>query len=179
MNSKEMLKPVLVLTLICFIVTAALVVTYQFTAPQIATAKAAAADASRREVLPQAEEFAPLELPAGLDPQVLEISRGISAGQTVGWVISCGSKGYGGTVMVMCGLDGQGALTKVKITEHTETPGLGSKVADSAYTDLYSGADISSYTQIDGVSGATITSKALKAAIAAAYSAYGQIKEAV
>ena len=58
--NRTMVKPPVVLTLICLIVTAALVFTYQFTEPRIEAAKAAAADASRRQVLPEATEFIPV-----------------------------------------------------------------------------------------------------------------------
>ncbi|MDO4732480.1 MAG: FMN-binding protein [Bacillota bacterium] len=173
--NKDMIKPPVVLTLICLIVCAALVLTYQFTLPMIEASKAAAADASRREVLAEASEFVelPLEeaITAGIG-QVTAISEGKANGQTVGWVFTSNAKGYGGAVVVMCGIDTEGMLTKVKVTEHSETPGLGSKVADPSYTDQFSAADRDGAAQIDAISGVTYTSTAVKASIEAAYAAY-------
>ena len=168
----------LVLTLICLIVTGLLVCTYQFTKPLIDAAKQEAADAARREVMPTASEFASLPLPPadnGGPGQVREIYQGLAEGQTVGWVFTCSAKGYGSQVIVMCGIDTTGQLTKVKITEHGETPGLGSKVATSSYTDQYSGLTLEAAEELDGVSGATLTSTALKNALAAAKAAYEAI----
>lgn len=179
--NRTMVKPPVVLTLICLIVTAALVFTYQFTEPRIEAAKAAAADASRRQVLPEATEFIPValtpELSAITGGVVSEISRGEADGQTVGWVFTCAAKGYGGNVVLMCGIDQDGLLTKIIIMEHSETPGLGTKVTDESYTSRFIGTTAETYDQVDGISGATYTSVALKTSIAAAFDIYEQVKE--
>lgn len=178
---KKMVKPPIVLTVICLIVTTALVCTYQFTEPRIEAAKAAAADASRRQVLPAATEFIPIEVTPELSESsgnvVSEINRGEANGETIGWVFTCSAKGYNGDVTVMCGIDQAGALTKIIVMEHSETPGLGTKVTDESYTSRFIGTTADTYAQVDGISGATYTSNALKTSIAAAFGIYEQLKE--
>lgn len=53
------------------------------------------------------------------------------AGKLVGFaVISSSQQGYGGVVKVMVSLDPEGRIRTVIVTEHQETPGLGTAVTD-------------------------------------------------
>lgn len=181
MKRTGMVKPPLVLTLICLIVTAALAIVYQVTLTPIQEAKTAADEASCRELMPDADAFSELVLPAETTTdsgaQLLAISEASAGGQTIGWVFTAAASGYSGQVTVMCGIDCDGLVTRVKISEHTETPGLGSKVAEPDYTDQFIGADAETSAAIDGITGATFTSVALKEAIGAAFLGYQQIAE--
>ena len=84
-------------------------------------------------------------------------------------------KGFGGAVKVMIGIDANGEITGVKVTEHSETPGLGTKAADPGYLKQYQGVSeataghINDDPNIDAVTGATITSNAV----------YGSVVEAL
>ena len=60
----------------------------------------------------------------------------------------------------------------VKMLEHQETPGFGAKLAEDSYGAGYVGKTASDYTEVDGVSGATITSKAYKKALGTAFELY-------
>ena len=71
---KDFLKPVLVLTLICLVISAALAFTNEKTAPVIEQAAQAKADAARKEVLPKADEFTKLEL-SGLPSTVTAVYK--------------------------------------------------------------------------------------------------------
>ena len=72
------------------------------------------------------------------------------------------------------------AITGVKVTKHTETPGLGTKAMTEEYLSQYIGqaaitrANEQGETQIDAVTGATITSDAV---YRAAETALAQFKE--
>lgn len=70
------------------------------------------------------------------------------------------AKGYGGTLKVMVTLDG-GRLKSVQVTEHHETEGVGTRAIDALPAQMAAAGT----WQVDDVSGATVTSGAIKAAV--------------
>lgn len=167
---KELAVPVIVLTVICAVVTGALALTYQFTAPYIAKAAASAADGARIELLPEADSFTQLtdEVVTGIEGLV----DAYQADNGAGFVFTSKAKGYGGDVFVMTGISSEGQITNVKLMENSETPGLGTRVGEEAHVSKFIGKD-SKLEGTDVVSGATISSTAFKDAILIAFQAYG------
>ncbi len=174
MEKKTLIMPPLVLTIICLVVTVALVLTYQYTKPYIEAVTQATADAARREVFPESgADFTlqDLQMDGLADAYVATDSNG----ETIGYVITAASKGYGGLVNVMVGLDAKGNLTGVKMMDNNETPGLGSKVGEAKYTSQFLDKNYETYKDVAAISGATITSTAFKNALAIAMDAYGKM----
>lgn len=170
----ELIKPSLVLLLICMVVTAALAFTYQLTAPVIAEINERNANAARGELLPQGEgSFS--EVKAQLLENVSEVYK---ADNGAGMVFTTLDKGFGGQITVMVGIDSEGAITGVKVTKHTETPGLGTKAMTAEYLSQYQGQKAVTRsgepgeTQIDAITGATITSNAVYRAVESALAQY-------
>lgn len=167
MKSWKYLKPTLVLVVICFVVTIALAGTYQVTKPIIAAITKANADAARAEVLPSGMD--------GFTPIDQELSEGIvdvyAADNKSGVVMTAVDKGYGGKILVMVGIDKSGSIKGVKILEHTETPGLGTKTMTEKHLSQYlektsiSTGKASADTNIDAITGATISSDAIYRAV--------------
>ena len=89
-----------------------------------------------------------------------------------GYVVTASAQGYGGPVNLMVGFDENGTITGVKMLEHQETPGFGAKLAEDSYGAGYVGKTASDYTEVDGISGASITSKAYKKALGTAFELY-------
>lgn len=117
--------------------------------------------------------------------------------------------GFGGEVVVLVGLERDGRIRGVMVTKHSETPGLGTKATDrkqlkslwavlagkdedvafppNDYLDAYSGRQAgefvlgggSSEQRIDGVSGATISSKAVLAAVNRVCDAFNKNRDAI
>lgn len=73
------------------------------------------------------------------------------------------AEGYGGTIKVTVTRTGDD-ITSVKVTEHHETQGVGTRAID-ALPALIAEADS---IDVDGISGATVTSNAIKQAVAEA-----------
>jgi len=173
---KEKFAPTIVLGLICLIAALLLAATYQVTAPQIEKIAIENANASRYEVLPNADGFEKVDC-AMLDG-VTEVFK---ATNDAGIVITSAKKGFGGDITVMTAIDPNGNIVKVKVTDcSNETAGLGSKTAEPAYTDQYTGAaQINSGegegTTINPISGATYSSKGVFAAVSVALEQYAQI----
>lgn len=176
---KEILTLMVKLLLITAIVAALLGGINMVTAPIIAENNAATFEANLKELLPDAETFEEVESIA-IETQtgvtVNSFYEGSAADGPVGYVIEavC-SEGYGGDVVVMTGVNLDGTVNKVKVTEMEETPGLGAK-CQTEWIDQYIGlkGDIavnkngsagSNTNKIDAISGATITSNAVTKAV--------------
>ncbi len=72
------------------------------------------------------------------------------------------STGYNGDITMIIGYTAMGKVSDVKIISHSETPGLGSKVDSPDYLDQFKGTtDQLDYSEVDGISGATYSSKAV------------------
>jgi electron transport complex protein RnfG len=159
-NFKDYIFPSLALILICFVVTLALAAAYTATEPVIAQVTKERADAARTAVLPAGEaKFTVLEI-GKLIEGVIDV---YIADNKTGIVITSGDKGFGGKIRVMTGFDPTGKIVGIKLIEHKETPGLGTKVMMPAYLDQYIGK--SELTGIDAISGSTISSMAMFRAV--------------
>ncbi len=171
----EIIKPILVLGCICLAVTALLAYVNLVTAPIIKAADEKAAAEARAEVLSEAEGFELIDVKL---PD--EVTEAYKAENGAGYVFKLSVKGYGGDIVMMCGIRSDGSIEKCKTLSHNETSGIGSRVVsnDSGYSDKYVGKTAEDYEEVDGVSGATISSKAYKKAISAAFDAYNTVKEA-
>ena len=58
-------------------------------------------------------------------------------------------------------MDTQGKLIAIKVLSQNETPGLGGQVADASFTSRFSGKNISDLNDIQAITGATISSRAV------------------
>ncbi|MBQ3107167.1 MAG: FMN-binding protein, partial [Firmicutes bacterium] len=147
-------KPIVVLTLICLVVTAALAFTYDFTKPIIDAINERIANETRASVLPEGTSFTQSD--AALADGVIEV---YVADNGAGMVVTSAAKGFGGDITVMTGIDANGKITGVSVTSHGETPGLGTKAMTETYLANYQGLDEAVLgTTIDGVTGATYSS---------------------
>ncbi|MCR5652191.1 MAG: FMN-binding protein [Ruminococcus sp.] len=173
---KEIIMPIIVLTCICFVVTAALAYINLITAPVIKAADEKAAAEARAELLSEADSFTQLDT-KGLPGEVTEAYK---ADNGTGYVFMLTTKGYGGDIRLICGIKSNGSIEKTKTLSHSETSGIGSRVVDndSKYKDQYVGKTADNVDEVDAVSGATISSKAYKKAIDATFEAYDTVKGA-
>ena len=175
-NWNRVFKPIVVLCLICIVITGALAATNAATAPVIAEATAKAQAEARGELLPEANgAFTPVE---GIE--VENVDGVYAADNGAGWVITSNAKGYGGTITVMSSFTPDGVIKQIKVTEASETPGFGSNVTDNkSYWERYAGLDgtkpLVLGQDVDGWSGASISSRALLKAMNSAIEAYNAI----
>ena len=88
------------------------------------------------------------------------------------------TKGYGGDMKLICGMDADGVIEQCKTLSHAETSGLGSKTAEDPYRNQYCGKSAETLGEVDAITGATISSNAYKNAIEDAFKAYDIVTEA-
>ena len=168
---KEILVPVAVLMSICLVISAALALTNELTAPVIAAAEKAAADEARKEVLPAADSFTAV-VAENLPPEVTEVYR---ADNGAGYVIQMSAGGYGGAIKMICGIDASGNIAGIEVLSHSETKGIGDRIEREDFKEqfLLGGSDLSG---VQAISGATISSSAYIAAVRSAVEAYKMIE---
>lgn len=172
----DILKPVVVLTVICFVVSGLLGLTNSITAPIIEENARLAADAARIELLPEATDG--FELVEGVEMEgVTEIYKAING---AGYTITSFSRGYGGAVNLMFAFDKDGKIINLKVLSHEETAGLGSKIENPEFLQPFVGAteELTS-SDIDMIGGATISSNAALDAANIARKAYNQYAKGI
>ena len=115
---------------------------------------------------------------SGQDLSDVEIQE-VMVADKGGYVVTCTGKGYGGAVKLALGIDGDGKIIGIQITDCTnETPGLGQNSSSADWNKQYVGMtteqdvnvvkDGSGSTEggtINAISGATITSSAVTRAV--------------
>jgi electron transport complex protein RnfG len=171
-NWNKIFKPIVVLCAICVVITGALAATNGVTAPIIEAATAAAQEAARMELVPEATSFTEVE---GVSAENVS---GIYVADNGEAVITCHGKGYGGNITVMVAFTTDATVKQIKITEQAETAGLGTKiVSEPSFQESFAGLPAQDFTVSDiaAISGATISSKAVTAAVNAAIDAYALI----
>ena len=103
-------------------------------------------------------------------------------GANAGYAIKVVASGSQGNIEMMVGVDGEGAVTGVSIVDNAETAGIGSKVMENqnGVLDQFIGrsaADgtLAVGTNVDAITGATVSSKGVTAGVNAALAAAGAI----
>ncbi|HNP78748.1 MAG: RnfABCDGE type electron transport complex subunit G [Cyclobacteriaceae bacterium] len=90
------------------------------------------------------------------------------------------SKGYSGNIWLMVGFNTKGDVLNIFVIEHQETPGLGSKMNTPKFLNQFLGRNPGELRlkvkkdggDIDGITGATISSRAFSEAVQTAYETY-------
>lgn len=195
---KKIPRAVVVITAIALFAGLALSGIYMLTKDAIAEQKAAAELKAYQAVVPEAESFEKVEAVNAYKGQVYgtsygrvfinEAVRGRAAdGLIVGYAISATSaEGYDGNITISVGLDNDGVITSVSFTELHETPGKGMLADAPKFKDQFSGKQVKSFkllkdggsqadNEIDGISGATVSSKAIVNAVNAALDFYQNV----
>lgn len=171
---KEIIKPILVLTCICLVVSALLAYINTITAPIISEAEQEAARKAMTEVLSEGDSFEQVKAD-NLPKRVTEVYK---AQNGEGYVFMLVTKGYGGNMNLICGIKSDGIIEACQTLSHSETSGLGSKTAEDPYKSQYSGKTADTLNEVDSISGATISSTAYMNAIKDACAAFDIVKEA-
>ena len=166
MSVKKTLLPALILSVICLVMGGAVALTNALTKDRIAAVEQERYLAAAREVLP-ADTLIPLAV-EGIEGFIGQNE----AGETVGYVIKRSARGYGGDVSCVVGINTEGVIVGLSVSAPDETPGLGVNVQKPAFTDAFLGLGTENVpllgANVDGVTSATYSSRAVEAAVKAA-----------
>ncbi|MCD8073119.1 MAG: RnfABCDGE type electron transport complex subunit G [Alistipes sp.] len=181
---KNMILTLLAITLLS---AGALSVVYSMTKDAIEESKSAKTVDALAKVLPQfdnnpAEDTVTLTANS-LPVKVYTAKKGASA---AGYAVETVTRqGYSGNIRLMVGFLPDGQIYNIRVLEHNETPGLGSKIADEGNPVLVSfkgksPADLVMKVTKDGgdidvITASTISSRAYTDAVERAYAAFRQV----
>lgn len=181
---KEVLVPTVALFLIASICTAILAYTNSITLTKIKENEEKTKIETRLLVCPDAKSFGE-DKSVNIDGVDYFYNEALSeSGDVVGYAITTFDKGYGGTVSVMVGTDKDGKITGVQTLELSETAGLGMNAKKEDFRNQYkdkSGPFIvnkdnankeEGKDEIQALTGATITSRAVTNAVNKAVKIY-------
>jgi len=125
-----------------------------------------------KQAYPQAEEF------EKIFPDPLTFSARDSNQKEIGFVAFGEANGYGGPLKIAVGIDLNGHIISTIIAEQKETPSYLEEVIKKGYLDKFKTVKVTSPfvlgVDLNGVSGATISSKAIAKAIRNASHAVGR-----
>lgn len=189
----KIIKNTLILVLITCFAGVGLGFVHGITKERIAMEKEKAKKASWQKVFPEAEanEFVPIDAEQEIAEKVVS-ELGVKA--TVDEVCEVGDKGYvvtvtdkegyGGDIQITVGITQDGTVSGISILSISETAGLGMKAKEPAFYEQYHGKTTEKFVvskdggdgePIDALSGATITSRAVTAAVNTALGYYKSV----
>lgn len=91
-----------------------------------------------------------------------------------GYIFKSEVKGYSSTpIIFMIGVDNEGVIKGFKILSHAETSGIGSRIETEEYVSVVTGKTASD--TIDTLAGATVSTKAVRSGIDAAFTVYNNL----
>lgn len=170
---KEVLVPTISLFLICTVVTLLLAVTNSVTAPKIEHLQIETANKTKAAVLSVAESFSE-EKAVEHNGVSYTYYEGYDADKSIaGYVFTTSAKGYGGDIVTMVGVKADGTVSGMDFLSISETAGLGMNADSDEFKSQFVGRsgvigvnkNTSTDTEIQALTGATITSKAVTEAV--------------
>ncbi|MFN4227321.1 MAG: RnfABCDGE type electron transport complex subunit G [Candidatus Ratteibacteria bacterium] len=164
MSKKEILYGILVLTFICVLSGYLLAQVYNTTKPKIEEVKKQEEEKLNREIFPEGVKFEEKEINKIKYLSVLNANN-----EEIGKIFEVKTLGYGGYIYLKIGLDNENKIKKVKVKQHNETPGLGSKITQDSFLNQFIGKTKDEIYlkkdkiegKIDTITGATISSRAI------------------
>ncbi|WP_394526629.1 RnfABCDGE type electron transport complex subunit G [Lacrimispora sp. JR3] len=204
MKNSRIIKDALILFVITVISGLLLGGVHELTKETIEKSGMSAKNEANRAVFPEASEFktddklteavesSNAELPSkdygnvGIDQALAAIDE---SGTVLGYAVTCYSNdSYNGPVKILVGINADKSLKGIEVLEINDTPGLGQLAKEPAFKGQFTGKSAETLTvaqsgsggesEINAISGATITSRAVTNAVnAALYLAYHHIEQ--
>lgn len=180
------------LFVICAVAAGLLAGTNQITAPLIEKRNEQANNEARQAVLAEAKEFKMLDNSKYKNKskskvKVVEVYEGLSGSDVAGYTIKVLPKGYGGEIELMVGIKKDGTISGINIGTMSETPGLGARSKEKSFYGQFAGKPATvltvkkggnaGETEVQAISGATITSTAVTSGVNAAVDVYDSISK--
>lgn len=161
---REILKIGVILFLITAISAGVLAAVNSLTAPVIKANAEKKQNEAMAKVLPEAQSFELIEL-----ENLTGSATAVYSAKDAGYVVLCEPNGYGGAISMAVGVKKDGTVSGIDIISQSETAGLGANCTKDEFKAQFagktSGITVSKNgakdNQIDAISSATITSKAV------------------
>lgn len=170
----EIIRVGIILFAITAIAALILAMVNNATSPIIAEQEEAKMLDAMAQVLPGADAFEEIPLEISGESDLTKIYEA-----DAGYVVFAAPKGYGGEITMAIGIDNELKVTGISVISQSETAGLGAKCVEKAWQEQFIGKtenitvskNGAKDNQIDAISSATITSKAVTKGVNEAISA--------
>lgn len=185
---RDIVKTTLSLLVICFITALLLAFVNSVTKDTILQRTKSDAEEKRKQVMTKADTFKEINNWQENDGKdiIKEVYAAYDGQKLIGYVFNAVPKGYGGDIQVTVGVSTDNTITGVQIGDNKETPGLGSKARDESFVGQYTDKSIekeiqvvkrspSADNEIEAISGATISSRAVTSAVEASAKLGGKL----
>jgi RnfABCDGE-type electron transport complex G subunit len=157
---KEIIKLSLTLMIICAVAAGALAFTNNVTSEIIRKNEEQAKVEAMQRLFSTVDKLEDLTV----DGQTGTV--GFDAGGNMVGVLAEGlAEGYGGKIRFRLAVDGEGKIVALQIIDHAETPGLGAKIVEEGYRKQYEGLTVDGTFNVDAISGATVSSRAMESGV--------------
>lgn len=167
------------LTAICLVCAALLGWVYSVTKAPIEAANLEKVNGGIKAVLPGFDNNPYQERISGEEGEIYPATL---AGTPVGYAVKVSVSGFGGPLTVMVGFAPDGTVYNTSVISHSETPGLGAKIADEAIAPRVQVAGknpgiskvsvVKDGGEIDAITASTITSRAFLKGVNDAYTLF-------
>lgn len=128
------------------------------------------------DVLPGAKDIKKLNVKIPENSVVKEVNEAYNGNTIVGHTIKLTAKGFHGAVEMIVGITKDGKIGGIKILNHSETPGLGANIEKDSFKGQFKDklidnplvvvkSEASKDNEIQGISGATISSNGVASGI--------------
>lgn len=197
---KGIVKNTVVITLITLVAGVLLGLVYEITKDPIAEQNAQAKKVAYEKVFEDADDFEVIVETEDADLQAYIAGSGFTAqtineamaakdadGNLLGYALTVTShEGYGGDIQFTLGVREDGTVNGISFLSISETAGLGMNAKNDEFKNQYAGKNVPAFSvtktgstqdsEIDAISGATITSNAVTRAVNAGISAVEYLK---
>lgn len=153
---KRILGIAIPLIILCIISGAALTASYDLTKGRI--------DAVEQEKI---NESLSIIFPGASFTETNDYYSATMDGEEIGYAFIAECKGYSSTIKTMVGLYQNGTISRIHVISQSETPGLGTSIAEPDFTNQFNGKRIEDIRLsqdggvIDAITGATMSSSAI------------------
>lgn len=160
---KSMTKPIIVLTLICIIAGSLIGIAYILTKDKLTNAADSAFSENLKQLFPSADSFKSTNDASGNSKYYLAMD----GNNIAGYAVIADSQGYSSVIKMIVGINNDMSLAGIKVLSQAETPGLGTMIAEQQFMQQFAGLKPNEVALkkeggvIDGITGATISSRAV------------------
>lgn len=187
---KETLKLGIILLLFSVFAAGVLGFTNKLTSPIIDQRQKEETEAAYKELVPDADEFVKLDADklSSLQAQfgkLVDVIIAKKGGTANGALITTKGGGYGGDITILTGVDAEGKMIGIKILDHKETPDIGTKIEQKDFQDEFVGLSATENVtlvatkkeaqDVEKISGSTVSSKGVMAAVNLAIDTYKEL----
>lgn len=170
----QIVKPPLILALICLATALLLAVVNNMTAEPIRAQEIEMAKEAKQLVMPDADKFQEKSFVTDNGEEFTYDEALDENGEVIGYVFNNAAQGYGGLIEVNLGVDINGIVTGAKPLSLSETPGIGSKVGEDNFLSRFQGksgnltlvqSETDNAEEVETISGATTSCEAFMQAV--------------